>query len=239
MVNGSHWKAVGPAGTGFETNPATFSLGALFAGSFAGVVATCESSGGDGVTGTGTGQQSAGIRGISVTEHGNGVIAEAHNGAQAYALWARSNSGSAGHFDGKVYVNGDLQVTGTKAAVIRSGDGSSRLLYAVEAPESWFEDFGFGRLVDGRAQVTLDPDFVAATEDGPYHVFLTEYEAGSGLHVTDRTPTGFGVRAAVGSARSEFSYRVVARRGDVRSERFAVVRETDAKKAEPEQPGSY
>ncbi|MFJ3793148.1 hypothetical protein [Kitasatospora sp. NPDC090091] len=234
MVDGSHFRAVGPADTGYETEPAAFPLGARFGGTSGGMVATCEGGAdGDGVRGAGNGTANAGVFGISTTVNGNGVIAEAHNGPSAYALWARSDSGYAGRFAGKVHVEGDFQVTGTKSAALRMDDGTHRLWYAVEAPESWFEDFGFGRLVDGRAQVTLHPDFVAATENGPYHVFLTEYEAGSGLYVADRTPTGFGVRAAVGSARSEFSYRVVARRGDVQPERFAVVRGADDEKSGP------
>ncbi|MGX1886719.1 hypothetical protein [Streptomyces sp. NPDC055287] len=114
-------------------------------------------------------------------------------------------------------------------------DGTHRLKYAVEAPKSWFEDLGFGRLVDGRAQVTLDPEFVAVTEDAPYHVFLTEYEAPSGLYVTNRTTTGFTVYStASGETHSEFSYRVVARRRGIQPEPFAVRR--DPSKPKPVEP---
>jgi hypothetical protein len=46
----------------------------------------------------------------SLVPAGNGVVAVANNGANAYALWARSTSGYAGYFDGKIQVNGDAIV---------------------------------------------------------------------------------------------------------------------------------
>jgi len=67
--------------------------------------------------------------------------------------------GVAGQFDGNVVVNRDLNVTGAKSAVVQSRDGSLRRLYAVESPESWFEDFGTGQLKDGHAQVRLDTSY--------------------------------------------------------------------------------
>src|SRR5262249_15427617 len=54
---------------------------------------------------------------------------------------------------------GDLQVTGTKAAVVPFPDGTQRTLYCMESPELWFEDFGAAKLKDGRAVVKLDADF--------------------------------------------------------------------------------
>ncbi len=39
---------------------------------------------------------------------------------------------------------------GTKSAAVPHPDGSHRLLYCVEAPEAWFEDFGEGTI--GRGQ---------------------------------------------------------------------------------------
>ena len=93
-------------------------------------------------------------------------------------------------------------------------------MYAVESPECWFEDFGFGRLADGQAEVRLDEDFVAVIGEGAYHVFLSEYDGDSSIHVTDRDLAGFRVEGAPGST-SEFSYRVVGKRLDVDVARFA------------------
>ncbi|MFF3772833.1 hypothetical protein [Streptomyces sp. NPDC002232] len=228
MPDGNKWKAVGPAGVGFETKGSTFPVGARIGGLESGLVAVCEESG-TGVKGTGKGEARPGVHGFSESGNGVGVKGEAHHGEGAIGVWGHSEEGYAGYFDGSVHVNGDLEVDGTKGVTVRMDDGTYRVLYAVEAPEHWFEDLGFGRLVDGRAQITLDPGFAAVTEEGPYHVFLTEYEASHGLYVTDRTSVGFGVRAASGAdARGEFGYRVVARRRGPQPERFAVRRDTSA-----------
>jgi hypothetical protein len=187
----------------------------------------------DGVQGIGAGASGGGVHGISNDENGNGLIGDAHRGTSAYAVWGRSNSGFAGYFDGRVRVAGDLEtygdltvgrnltVRGVKSAAVALADGSLRLLYAVESPESWFEDVGFGELVDGHASITLDPTFAAVVETQQYHVFLTEYDAHNGLAVTNRTSTGFEVRSADAKASGSFSYRVTARRADVSAQRFA------------------
>jgi hypothetical protein len=90
------------------------------------------------------------------------------------------------------------------------------LLYAMESPEAWLEDFGRGRLVRGKAQVRLDPMFAEVVRTGAYHVFLTAEGESQGLYVRRRTRAGFevceqgGGRGSVG-----FSYRVVAKRKDI------------------------
>jgi hypothetical protein len=177
--------------------------------------------GADGVHGVGSGTTGAGVRGLSFDVDGNGVIGQANVGGNAFGIWGRSVDGFAGMFDGRVRVRGDFDVTGAKAALVTLPDGSELRMYAVESPQSWFEDFGFGRLVDGRAEVRLDADFAALVTDDAYHVFVTSYEDNNGLFVTGRTMTGFEVRAAVATASGEFSYRVVAMRKDVTAQRFA------------------
>lgn len=169
----------------------------------------------DGVQGIGTGTTSGGVHGISNDTNGNGVIADANNGVSAFALWARSSNGLADMFEGNVLVQGDFSVTGAKSAVVAHPDGSHRRLYCTESPESWFEDFGFGCLVGGRAYVSLDPDFAALVHTDVYHVFVTEYDGTGGLTVLHRTSTGFDVRAATPGAVSQFSYRIVAKRKDI------------------------
>lgn len=128
--------------------------------------------------------------------------------------------GFAGAFFGDVSVDGDFACTGHKGAAVRFPDGSRRLLCAIESPESWFEDFGAGRVVRGRATVKLDRDFRAVTR-GAYHVFLTP-EGDCSLYVTRKTTQSFEVRTVGGASVSvRFSYRIVAHRRDVAGTRFA------------------
>jgi hypothetical protein len=114
-----------------------------------------------------------------------------------------------------------LTVTGNKSAAVPFPDGTHRRLYCMESPDSWFEDFGTGTLANGQAQVRLDPDFAATVHTDDYHVFLTEYDDNNPLYVTERSATGFAVRAKTSTTASgTFSYRVVAKRGDILAPRL-------------------
>jgi hypothetical protein len=121
-----------------------------------------------------------------------------------------------------VRCSGNFVATGTKSAAVPHPDGSHRLLYCMESPESWFEDFGSGALAGGRAAVNLDPDFAAVVNTTDYHVFLTPKGDSRGLYVSSQSATGFTVNEQQGGTSSlGFSYRVVARRKDVAAERLA------------------
>jgi hypothetical protein len=191
--------------------------------------------------GTGGGNQSEAIWGSSVEPDGTGVRGDCHTGDLAAGVYGRSDTGYGGWFDGRVMVKGDLrvdgnlQLNGTKAAVARGRDGTHRAMYALESPECWFEDFGFGTLDNGRADVSLDEGFVAVVGEGNYHVFLSEYDANNGIHVAGRGQYGFQVVGADGAS-SEFSYRVVAKRLDVQVSRFEEVPPFPAPRARREFP---
>ena len=100
-------------------------------------------------------------------------------------------------------------------------------LYAVQSPQSWFEDFGSAQLSNGSATVTLDETFaqtVSASAD--YHVFLTPAGDCRGLYVSHKTATGFEVRElGGGQANVRFDYRIVALRRGFESVRMEDVTE--------------
>jgi hypothetical protein len=117
---------------------------------------------------------------------------------------------------------GDLNCSGTKSASVQVAN-EERLLYAVESPGVWFEDFGSGALVGGQATVTIEPLFGKTVNlSADYHVFLTPLGDCNGLYVAEKTATGFSVRELNGGAASiAFDYRIVAKRAgyeDVRME---------------------
>jgi hypothetical protein len=177
----------------------------------------------------GTGQ---GVSGVSYADHGvfgytyapgfGGIFGIADVPGSAGVYGSTYNDGAnvdtayAGYFDGNHVV-----VHGLKSAAVPHPDGRYRLLYCIESPESWFEDFGKGTLHNGRAEIRLDPDFAAVVDADDYHVFLTEYGASSGLFVTEQRATGFVVQTEQAGSSSTFSYRVVARRRDINAERMA------------------
>jgi hypothetical protein len=110
---------------------------------------------------------------------------------------------------------------GTKSAIVPFPDGSHRMLYTIESPENWFEDFGTARLVRGRGTIRVDRRFRAVIR-GPYHVFLTPEGDCRGLYVARKSSGAVEVRENQGGRSSiAFSYRIVARRRDVATPRFA------------------
>jgi hypothetical protein len=177
----------------------------------------------DGVFGYGA---IAGVKGIGndIGVHGeslNGVGVFGRTGDPANQIPGKL----AGFFVGRVFVVGPFTVFGgPKSAAVPHPDGSHRLLYAMESPESWFEDFGEAKLSNGRAEVKLDPDFAAVVKTATYHVFVTPYSDSNGLYVSHRSDNGFEVREQQGGkSNAPFSYRVIAKRKDVAEERLAKV----------------
>jgi hypothetical protein len=154
-----------------------------------------------------------GLVGATSTAGGAAVVGATNGVAGAYA----------GAFYGPVAVSGAFTVFGAKSAAVPHPDGSHRLLYCMESPESWFEDFGKGQLQCGQAGVTFDPDFAAVADMDDYHVFLTQYDEHNDLCVTRRSANGFLVKAKDDTSSGAFSWRVVAKRKDIVGERLAKV----------------
>jgi len=173
----------------------------------------------------GTSSASVGVQGDAPSRaNGSAAIGVAGTSRHGTAIFATTVDGIAGFFIGQVVVFGDLAVTGKKSAAVRHPDGSHRLTYAVESPDSWLEDVGRGQLVDGHGTVTLDPDFAAVIDADDYHAFLTPEGNSNGLYVGARTSEGFEVHEQHdGTASLSFSYRVVGRRGDIEAARLSPV----------------
>jgi hypothetical protein len=164
--------------------------------------------------------QSFGFAGVYGTGY-FGVRASSEIGFGLYAKGRRNQPGGAAFFEGRVAIAGSLIVYGPKSAAVPHADGSHRLLYALESPESWFEDFGEGKLAKGKAVVKIDPEFATVVKTNQYHVFVTPYGDSHGLYVTKKTGKGFEVREQQGGKGNvEFSYRIVAKRKDIKGERL-------------------
>jgi hypothetical protein len=175
------------------------------------------------LTGSGSGP-ARGVIGYNLNEFG--VVGANQNGNG----WAGGffNVQAVGPNSGKpgLYVQGDFVVQkGTKSAGVKTEQFGYRKMYAVEATENVFEDFGTATLRHGRARVELDAIFAATVDTGqPYQVFLTARADTKGLYVSDWDAHGFTVQEAQGGTGSyAVDYRVVAKvRGyaSVRMEAF-------------------
>jgi len=146
-----------------------------------------------------------------------------------YGVYGRTNSpsGYGVYSQGRMMVIGNFTATGTKSAVVKLKNGESVSLYAVEASENWFEDFGSSTLKKGSALVKIDPTFAETVNtDKEYHVFLTPNGDCKGLYVTNKKGTSFEVRELNGGKSGiSFSYRIVAKRKGYESQRLAKVNE--------------
>jgi hypothetical protein len=131
-----------------------------------------------------------------------------------------------GHFGGicVMDVAGNLGCTGSKSAVVPVDGGTRKVaLYAVEAPENWFEDFGSALLSQGSAIISLESVYAQTVDTGlEYHVFLTPKGDCKGLYVTNERTDSFEVRElGGGTANIAFDYRIVARRKGYETIRLA------------------
>jgi hypothetical protein len=147
----------------------------------------------------------------------------AYNGSSAAgALVFQTNSANAKICTIDVFAN--LACNGSKSAVVPVGNGQKMVaLYAVEAPENWFEDYGSEHLENGAATVTLDPTYAQTVNTGmEYHVFLTPSGDCNGLYVTNKTANSFEVRELKGGhSNIAFDYRIIAKRNGYEQIRLA------------------
>ena len=112
---------------------------------------------------------------------------------------------------------GNLWASGTKSAAVETANYGQRLLYTVESPGVWFEDFGSASLVNGEATVNFEPIFAETINlEADYHVFLTPLcQEPVLLFVTAKSAKGFTVRGVALNGQPSgcaFDYRVVAKR---------------------------
>jgi hypothetical protein len=169
---------------------------------------------------------------LATADSAYGLFAE-NNGPLA-AVYAQNNTtqtqGSSvfvavGNYGScSIDVSGNLRCSGTVTGIVPADNGSRKVaLYAVEAPENWFEDVGSGQLSNGTAVVNLESIFAQTVNAGmEYHVFLTPKGDCEGLYVSNETETGFEVHELRGGHSSiAFDYRIMARRKGYESIRLA------------------
>jgi len=96
--------------------------------------------------------------------------------------------------------------------------GNKRVLFAPEAPEILFEDYGVGKLQNGSVYIEIDPLFaksIHVSEKHPLKVFIQLEGECNGVFVTEKTASGFLVKELNGgTSNTPFSYHIVANRAD-------------------------
>jgi hypothetical protein len=170
-----------------------------------------------------------GVHGVSTVTNYAGVKGD----GTTYGVYGQSASGYGVYCDGKFHQSGgafEASPTSTtwttnKPATVKRGDGSTVKLFAEEAAEVLFTDYGSSRLVDGKAHIELDPVFletVTIDNTSPMRVFVQLEGEANGVYVSNKTGSSFDVvELAGGRSNAEFSYRVVCTRKHYEGERLA------------------
>ncbi|MEI7801488.1 MAG: hypothetical protein WCI97_02465 [Bacteroidota bacterium] len=172
-----------------------------------------------------TGGINIGVEGTyNTTAYGLGVVGVGYGGGipvayNDYGVWG-SCSNLLGGF--AVYADGDLTCTGAKNASVGTSKGN-QLVYSIESPEVWFEDFGTATLVSGQATVTLDPlylETVFIDANHPMIVTVTPQGDCKGLYVEPGT-TSFTIKELNGGTSNiNCSYRITCKRLNYQDHKF-------------------
>jgi hypothetical protein len=103
--------------------------------------------------------------------------------------------------------------TGAPIVAQKTSAGARVDTYSPQSAQPSLEDFGEAQLMDGVANVALDPRFASAIDNTMrYYVMLTPEGDCRGLYVARRDSAGFTVRELQGGRSSiAFTYRIVAR----------------------------
>jgi hypothetical protein len=116
--------------------------------------------------------------------------------------------------EGLIYAKGGYKSTDNFETLISTSRGKTTI-YSQNSTENWCEDFGEGRLNNGKAHIDIDPLFletVTITKRHPIKVFIQLKDNCNGVFVKDGK-TGFDViEMQNGKSNATFAYRVVAKR---------------------------
>jgi len=162
----------------------------------------------------------------TVSPSGGGYFSNAVN-VNNWAYVAYYYSGTAY----KVYGNG------TVSTIVKDTKGDMVTLHCPETPEAYFQDYGSGKLVNGKAHIDIDPIFaknIAVNQDHPLRVFVQLQGDCKGVYTSNETQTGFDVTELQGGQSNvPFTWTVVGNRADDRDENGNIISKYQDLRFEP------
>ncbi len=189
-----------------------------------------------------------GIFGVGQNVAGNYLVAgsgAAINGVTTgiYARASTAGVGQAIYTDqfGSVtrvnYWSGALQYkilgTGSVSTIAKNTEGNNVVLHCTEAPEIYFEDYGEGKLVNGKAHISIDPTIaknILVNDKHPLRVYIQLEGDCKGVFVTNKTGQSFDVaELAGGQSNVSFQYHIVGNRADEELPGGRISRNADAR----------
>ncbi len=156
---------------------------------------------------------------ISTIDDGN-VSGRTFYGGYFYSGGVATNASYAyagsrvGNTNYKIIGNGTVSTIVEGAAE----SDSKKIMFAPEAPEVLFQDYGIGQLVNGTTTIIIDPIFsrnIDVNNSRPLKVFIQLEGDCNGVYVTNKSANGFTVNELQnGRANVPFSWQIVANRKD-------------------------
>ena len=161
---------------------------------------------GSGLAGTGITIGMAGFATSSTTSAYGGYFS--NDGIYAYVGGWNLSSG--------VFTPYKIIGNGTVSTIVENTQGDKVTMFAPEAPEVLFQDYGTGQLNNGQTHISIDPNFsknILVDSLHPIKVFVQLEGACSGVYVDNKSATGFDVvELNNGNANVKFSWSIVATR---------------------------
>ena len=123
---------------------------------------------------------------------------------------------------------------GTVSTIVEgiNRNDSKKIMFASEAPEVLFEDYGSGQLVNGIVTISIDPIFaknITVNNEHPLRVFIQLEGDCNGVYVTNKSAAGFTVKELQnGTSDISFSWHIVANRANEEETIYADLRFPDA-----------
>jgi hypothetical protein len=181
--------------------------------------------------------QTNGIRGITTSTNGNGIVGICNVGVSAYGVWGQSSTGFAGFFSGAVYVTGLLTKAGGGFKIDHPLDPANKILYHsfVESPDMKNLYDGVATLdANGEAVVQLPTYFGALNKDFRYQ--LTPIGGPMNLYIASKVDNNNQFKISGGTPNAEVSWTVTGTRQDPFANANRITPEVDKT---PEQVNTY
>jgi hypothetical protein len=169
----------------------------------------------------------AGVYGIAVedgnatTDHAGGVFFV----SDATETGTNVNASVAAYLGGTAY---KIIGSGTVSTIVNDASGMGRIMAAPETPEIMFQDYGRGKMVNGKAHINIDPILarnIFVDEKHPIKVFVQLHGDCKGVFVTNENQFGFDVVELQGGTSSvEFSWSIAANRADEKLDNGTVIK---------------
>ncbi len=144
------------------------------------------------------------------------------SGSPTYAyVGLRYNADTNGNSDvGIGTIDYKIIGTGSVSTLVEDNNNTPRVMFAPEAPEVLFQDYGIGKLINGEVRITLDPilkEAIHVDAQNPLKVFVTLEGDSNGIYITNKSAEGFTVKELQnGTSNVSFSWQIVATRADTK-----------------------